>query len=257
MELTEAQYARIASSGATRQCQPVEPRFSTPSVAEHGCKWRGLPPRFGNWHTIYTRMNRSRPGCWTGLSSSARADRAPQDRSGVARHHRQGSSRRDGGVKKNGRSIGKSRGGWTTKLHMVAADARTAVAFSLSPGQAHDAPEGRRLLSRLGRRDGNPALVMDRAYEDNATRQLALDGVRARGAAAADPAPALAIPRDVQATQRGRAPVPKAQGLPAHQRFEKLDALFLGPFGTIVRSGHDDEGGAGLELVSVAPGSKR
>ena len=27
-------------------------------VAEHGCKWRGLPKRFGNWHTIYKRMNR-------------------------------------------------------------------------------------------------------------------------------------------------------------------------------------------------------
>ena len=27
-------------------------------VAEHGCKWRGLPTRFGKWHTIYTRMNR-------------------------------------------------------------------------------------------------------------------------------------------------------------------------------------------------------
>ncbi|MCY1530317.1 hypothetical protein D9M68_654980 [compost metagenome] len=27
-------------------------------VAEHGCKWRGLPKRFGNWHTIYTRMRR-------------------------------------------------------------------------------------------------------------------------------------------------------------------------------------------------------
>ena len=27
-------------------------------VAEHGCQWRGLPPRFGRWHTIYTRMNR-------------------------------------------------------------------------------------------------------------------------------------------------------------------------------------------------------
>ncbi len=27
-------------------------------VAEHGCKWCGLPKRFGNWHTIYTRMNR-------------------------------------------------------------------------------------------------------------------------------------------------------------------------------------------------------
>ena len=27
-------------------------------VAEHGGKWRGLPPRFGKWHTAYTRMNR-------------------------------------------------------------------------------------------------------------------------------------------------------------------------------------------------------
>ena len=27
-------------------------------VAEHGCKWRGLPSRFGNWHTVYMRMNR-------------------------------------------------------------------------------------------------------------------------------------------------------------------------------------------------------
>jgi transposase len=27
-------------------------------VAEHGCKWRGLPKPFGNWHTIYTRANR-------------------------------------------------------------------------------------------------------------------------------------------------------------------------------------------------------
>ena len=27
-------------------------------VAEQGCKWRGLPGRFGPWHTVYTRMNR-------------------------------------------------------------------------------------------------------------------------------------------------------------------------------------------------------
>ena len=28
------------------------------NVAENGCKWRALPKRFGNWHTIYTRINR-------------------------------------------------------------------------------------------------------------------------------------------------------------------------------------------------------
>jgi transposase len=27
-------------------------------VAENGCKWRALPTRFGNWHTVYMRMRR-------------------------------------------------------------------------------------------------------------------------------------------------------------------------------------------------------
>ena len=27
-------------------------------VAENGCKWRSLPERFGNWHSVYTRLNR-------------------------------------------------------------------------------------------------------------------------------------------------------------------------------------------------------
>jgi len=25
-------------------------------VAGNGCKWCALPPRFGKWHTVYTRM---------------------------------------------------------------------------------------------------------------------------------------------------------------------------------------------------------
>ena len=58
---------------------------------------------------------------------------------------------------------------------MVAADARTAVTFSLSLGQAHDAPEGRRLLQSLAAVSRPIYLLMDRAYEGNETRQLALD----------------------------------------------------------------------------------
>lgn len=27
-------------------------------VTENGCKWRALPESYGNWHTIYARMNR-------------------------------------------------------------------------------------------------------------------------------------------------------------------------------------------------------
>ena len=108
--------------------------------------------------------------------SATGADSAYQARSGFnGQHDRQGPSRWYGCVKKNGpQSIGKSRGGWTTKIHMVAADARTAVTFSLTPGQAHDAPEGRKLLGRLGLQDQNRFLLMDRAYQGNETRQLAL-----------------------------------------------------------------------------------
>lgn len=58
---------------------------------------------------------------------------------------------------------------------MVAADARTAVTFSLSPGQSHDAPEGRRLLRTLEPVHTEVAMIMDRAYEGDETRQLVLD----------------------------------------------------------------------------------
>ncbi|MFP4098933.1 MAG: transposase [Alphaproteobacteria bacterium] len=27
-------------------------------IAENGCKWRALPPEFGNWNTIYVRIRR-------------------------------------------------------------------------------------------------------------------------------------------------------------------------------------------------------
>jgi transposase len=58
---------------------------------------------------------------------------------------------------------------------MVAADARTAIAFALSAGQAGDAPQGRELLKSLGPANRPLHLLMDKAYEGEETRQLALD----------------------------------------------------------------------------------
>ena len=79
------------------------------------------------------------------------------------------------GAKKNGPQASGSRAGWTTKIHMVAADARTAITFALSPGQAHDAPTGRQLLRTLDAPASPIYLLMDRAYEGDETRQLALE----------------------------------------------------------------------------------
>ncbi len=58
---------------------------------------------------------------------------------------------------------------------MVAADARTALTFSLSPGSAHDAPEGRALMRSVPKQCKGAYLIMDKAYEGDETRQLALD----------------------------------------------------------------------------------
>jgi len=62
MELTEAQYLRIAPSLPRQRGNVSITNLQVLNallyVAEQGCKWRGLPKRFGNWHTIYTRMNR-------------------------------------------------------------------------------------------------------------------------------------------------------------------------------------------------------
>lgn len=56
---------------------------------------------------------------------------------------------------------------------MVTASARAAVSFSLSPGNAADAPEGRKLLNLTLTDEAQRYLIMDRVY--NETRNLATD----------------------------------------------------------------------------------
>ena len=62
MELTESQFERIAPllprQRGNVSMSNLQVLNAILHVAEHGCKWRGLPKRFGNWHTIYTRMSR-------------------------------------------------------------------------------------------------------------------------------------------------------------------------------------------------------
>jgi transposase len=62
MELTEAQYERIKDALPVQRgnvrLSNLQVLNAVLYVAEQGCKWRGLPKRFGRWHTIYTRMNR-------------------------------------------------------------------------------------------------------------------------------------------------------------------------------------------------------
>ena len=60
MTITQEQYDRIAHLFPTQRgnISNLDMLNAFLYVAEHGCKWRGRPPRFGKWYTIYKRMNR-------------------------------------------------------------------------------------------------------------------------------------------------------------------------------------------------------
>lgn len=62
MEITSTQYKIIEKFLPIQRGNVKLPNLQVLNailyVAEHGCKWRGLPKRFGNWHSIYTRANR-------------------------------------------------------------------------------------------------------------------------------------------------------------------------------------------------------
>jgi transposase len=183
MELTEAQYERVKDALPVQRgnvrLSNLQVLNAVLYVAEQGCKWRGLPKRFGRWHTIYTRMNRwSKNGVLDRVFEKLQAEqivRIKIEAFALDSTSIKGASGWHWRSKKNGpQAIGKSRGGWNTKVHLVAANARTAITFALSPGNAHDAPEGRALLTELGPMLEGLPMLMDRAYEGDETRQLVL-----------------------------------------------------------------------------------
>ena len=90
--------------------------------------------------------------------------------------------------------------------------------FRLSGGHARDAPEGRALLENWDKPVANAPLATDRAYEGDETRGLT---ETLEMTPVVPPKANRKVKWDlrqgsVQVAERGRAAVPKTQGLPAH-----------------------------------------
>ncbi len=133
-------------------------------VAEHGCKWRGLPKRFGNWHTIYTRMNRGpRAEPWIVYlrncnwnRSFAFVSKLQLDSTSVKVH------RTAGTLKKTDHKASANLGWMDTKIHMVrGCSDRNNVRASRNAMM----PEGANARDW----DSGMPVIMDRAYEGNET----------------------------------------------------------------------------------------
>ncbi len=62
MELNQGQYDKIASYLPRQRGNVSMSNLQLVNAilhaTENGCKWRALPKSYGNWHTVYVRMNR-------------------------------------------------------------------------------------------------------------------------------------------------------------------------------------------------------
>ena len=62
MKITEEQYNMIANYLPRQRGNVSMSNHQLVNailyVTENGCKWRSLPESYGNWHTVYVRMNR-------------------------------------------------------------------------------------------------------------------------------------------------------------------------------------------------------
>ncbi|MEA2891790.1 MAG: hypothetical protein QOI05_2583 [Bradyrhizobium sp.] len=107
-------------------------------VLRSGAPWRDLPDHFGPYTTCYNRFVRwRRAGVWSRIIDALAAahDAAVQmiDTS-IVRVHQHGAC-----ITRNQRqSMGRSRGGLTSKIHAVVDSNGLPVRLALSPGEAHD-----------------------------------------------------------------------------------------------------------------------
>ena len=147
-------------------------------VLRSGAPWRDLPERYGPYTTCYNRFVRwHKTGVWDRLMdavSEAYEDDMQMIDSSVVRVHQHAAN-----VKKNGQvhCMGRSRGGLTTKVHVLTDARGLPVKPVLTPGQTHDANGAAILLTDL--KDGG-VILGDKAYDaDRTTARTSATPLRA------------------------------------------------------------------------------
>jgi transposase len=208
-----------------------------------GCPWRDLPGHFGNWKTVYIRhrrwsgdgtwemiLDRLRAGCdeaggtaWT-VAADATVVRAHQHAAGARRKPPADvdparlapvalsvpARPRGAGELRDREALGRSRGGLTSKIHLLADSRCRPLARVTSAGQRHDSVAFVPLTGRLkiarrcaGRPRTRPGRVLcDKAYSSAAIRAH----LRGRGIKATIPELADQVRNRLRRGSRGGRP---------------------------------------------------
>jgi transposase len=196
-DLTDAQWAvlePLLPSGAKPGRPPVHPRRRLIDGVRWrvrvGAPWRDVPERYGPWQSIYSFFRRYQlAGVWTRLVTALQALADARgliawdvsvDSTIVRAHQHAAGARRDRAVlgEPADHALGRSRGGWTTKLHLACEQGRKLMSVVLTGGQRGDSPQFITVLEcirvprlALGRPRTRPRRVLaDKAYASRANR---------------------------------------------------------------------------------------
>ena len=134
-----------------------------------GVPWRDLPSEFGEWSSIYRRFNLwSRKGIlqllFNTLSTMADFEWVFLDGSIVRAHQHS-----TGAATPQSESIGKSRGGNSTKIHLAVDSGGLPVCFDLSEGQRNDIVHAESLVEQL---DEVNTIICDKGYDSDPFRDF-------------------------------------------------------------------------------------
>jgi transposase len=163
----------LSGRGAPPELQVREFLEAVLYVQRTGIPWRDLPACFGAWDAVYQRFRRwQKNGTWERLwrqlqiPGARRARRLFVDTT-IVRAHQHAA----GGGSNADEAKGRSRGGYTTKIHLAAADERTVLAVAITEGQAADAPAFDDVMMNLPAEECTAdEVVADRAYDSDRIR---------------------------------------------------------------------------------------
>ena len=160
---TTAAIPGIWKSDAERSRRFVE---AVVHVLRTGVAWEDLPERFGKPDSVYRRYRRwAVAGIWDVLFTAG----VPEDAletvmidATITKAQRFASGARGSGEE----DLGRSRGGLTTKIHVLIDERGQPLCFLLTPGQAADCPRAETLLDGIALQ----RLIGDRGYDTDAMR---------------------------------------------------------------------------------------
>lgn len=189
-----------------------------------GSPWRDVPAEYGSWQAVYGLFRRwQRAGAWSAIVTSlqALADAAgvidwqvSVDSTTTRAHPHAAGARRDSGgqaeppagpgdAEPTDHGLGRSRGGWTSKLHLACEQGCRVLSVLVTAGHVGDSPQFTAVLDSIavpklggGRARVRPERVLaDKAYSSRGNRQwLRRHGIKAT----------IAVPADQAAHRRRR-----------------------------------------------------